>query len=55
MHIGALSSLQNRKIVAIVDAPEIRLMENEYAGDALLKFYRALGWNGEDILNPCRV
>ena len=55
MHIGALSSLQNRKIVAIVDAPEIRLMENEYAGDALLKFYRALGWNGQDILDPCKV
>ena len=55
MPIGALSSLYNRKIVAILDEPEINLMEDEHAGDVLLKFYRALGWNGEDILNPCRV
>lgn len=46
---------KKREIAAIVDAPEIILTEDEKAGDVLLKFYRALGWNGEDILDPCKV
>ena len=41
--------------VSIVDAPVIALAENEKAGDVLLKFFRALGWNGEDILDPCKI
>ena len=51
----ALSSQARRKILATVDAPEINLSEDEKAGDVLLKFYHALGWNGEDILDPCKV
>jgi len=39
----------------IVDAPELNLSESEKAGKVLLKFYRALGWNGEDILDPCKI
>jgi hypothetical protein len=31
------------------------LEENELAGEVLLKFYRALGWNGTDIVDPCKV
>ncbi len=41
--------------VTIVDAPEVILTEDEKAGDVLLKFYRALGWNGEDYLDPCKI
>jgi len=47
--------MNNKKIIMVVDAPEIILAENETAGDALLKFYRALGWNGIDILDLCKV
>lgn len=39
----------------VVDAPEVSLAENEQAGELLLHFYRALGWNGEDILDPRKV
>jgi hypothetical protein len=46
---------EGKRIVAIVDAPEISLTEDEKAGDVLIKFYRALGWNGEDILEPVKV
>jgi hypothetical protein len=41
--------------ITIVDAPEINLAEDEKAGEALLKFYRALGWNGDDMLDPCKI
>ena len=42
-------------VITIADAPEVSLDEDEKAGDVLLKFYRALGWNGEDILEPCKI
>jgi len=45
----------NKQIITVVDAPEVSLSENESPEEALVKFYRALGWNGEDILNPCKV
>ena len=45
----------NFENVTIVDAPEVTLAPNDEAGDLLLHFYRALGWNGEDILDPCKV
>ena len=38
-----------------MDAPEITLAEDEKAGEELLKFYRALGWNGEDNLDTCKI
>ncbi|MDR1702581.1 MAG: hypothetical protein LBR56_07380 [Sporomusaceae bacterium] len=41
--------------MTMIDAPEITLAENEKAGDALLNFYRAIGWNGEDYLDPCKI
>jgi hypothetical protein len=41
--------------ITVVDAPMVSLSEHEKAGDALLKFYRALGWNGNDYLDPCKV
>ena len=47
--------IAKNKIVAILDAPEISLGEDEKAGDGLLKFYRALGWNGEDFLDTCKI
>jgi hypothetical protein len=44
-----------RETVVIVDAPAVSLTENEQAGDVLLKFYRELGWNGSDTLDPCKI
>ena len=44
-----------RKVIAIVGAPEITLEKSDKAEDALLKFYWALGWNGVDILDPRKV
>ena len=41
--------------ITIVDAPDVSLASGEKAGELLLHFYRALGWNGEDILDPCKV
>ena len=45
----------NSTTIVVVDAPEISLTEDEKAGEALLKFFRALGWNGEDYLDPCKI
>ena len=42
-------------VVSIVDAPDVNLGEDEKPGDVLLKFFRALGWNGEDMLDPCKI
>jgi len=41
--------------ITVVDAPEITLADDEKAGDALLKFYRELGWNSDDYLDPCKI
>ena len=46
---------QKRSIVAVIDAPDITLSDDDQAGDALLKFYYALGWNGHDMIDPCKV
>ena len=43
------------QIISTIDAPEVILSEGELAGDVLLKFYRDLGWNGQDFLDPCKV
>ena len=45
----------NKQIIIVVDAPEVSLTEDEKAGEVLLKFYRALGWNGKDYLNPDKI
>jgi len=50
-----MANCKEKRIIAIVNVPEISLTEEEKAGDVLLKFYRALGWNGEDIVEPCKV
>ena len=44
----------NKRNITVVDAPHVSLAENEKAGEALLKFFRALGWNGDDYLDPCK-
>jgi hypothetical protein len=43
------------QVVYIVDAPEVSLTEDEKAGDVLPKFFRALGWNGADFIDPCKI
>lgn len=45
----------NKETIVIVDAPEVSLTDDEKAGDVLLKFFCTLGWNGEDILDPCKI
>jgi hypothetical protein len=46
---------KNAEIIAVVDAPKVFLAENEDAGELLLHFYAALGWNRDDFLDPCKV
>lgn len=45
----------NTQIITVVDAPEVTLADGQKAGDLLLNFYRALGWNGDDYLDPCKI
>jgi len=47
--------LVKKRAMAIVDAPEISLEEDDLAGDVLIKFYKALGWDGQQLLEPCKV
>lgn len=47
--------VSNGSTITIVDAPEVSLAEGEEAGKLLLHFYRALGWNGNDFLDPCKI
>jgi len=49
------TKLLNAANVTVVDAPNISIAPDEEAVELLLNFYRALGWNGEDSLDPCKV
>ena len=44
-----------RTSITVVDAPKFVLSETKTAGETLLKFYRELGWNGQDVLDPRKV
>jgi hypothetical protein len=46
---------KNAAIVAIVDAPQVSFAEGDGAGELLLHFYTALGWNRNDFLDPCKI
>jgi len=39
----------------VVDAPNVSLVPGEEAGNLLLHFYRELGWNEKDILDPMKI
>jgi len=41
--------------ITIVDAPEVSFAPDDEAGDLLLNFYRALGWNGSDFIDPRKI
>ena len=43
------------KIISTVDAPEVIILKDDIAEEVLYKFYRALGWNGQDIVDPRKV
>lgn len=45
----------NATNITVIDAPDVFLAPDEKAGDLLLHFYCALGWNGKDMLDPCKV
>jgi len=39
----------------IIDAPQVSLTPEDEAWELLIHFYRALGWNGDDILDPRKI
>jgi len=45
----------NKQIITVVDAPEVNLSEDKKPEEALFKFYRDLGWDGIDKLDPSKV
>ena len=47
--------MSKQQVAIVADAPEVSLAQNGKAGELLLNFYRGLGWNGEDNLDPCKV
>ena len=49
------TTAKNATTITVVDAPEVSLAPDEKAGELLLHFFWALGWNGEDFLDPCKV
>ena len=49
------TTAKNATTIIVMDAPEVSLAPDEKAGELLLHFFRALGWNGEDFLDPCKV
>jgi len=55
MMAGNIALTKNITITAVVDAPDVSLAEDEEAGELLLHFYRALGWNRDDCLDPCKI
>ena len=47
---------QKREIEAIIDVPVISAEEDGLAGDVLINFFKALGWNPEThIIDPRKV
>ena len=55
MNTNAAVIANNAITITVVDAPDVSLAPDEEAGELLLHFYRALGWNGDDILDPCKI
>ena len=55
MNMCNYGSINGKRIIKIVDAPDVSLAPDEQAGELLLHFYRALGWNGKDMLDPCNI
>ena len=55
MSTGDIALTKSPAIVAVVDAPDVWSAENEEAGELLLRFYTALGWNRNDNLYPCKI
>ena len=45
----------NATTITIVDAPQVSLAEGEKVDELLLNFFRGLGWNGEDLVDPCKI
>ena len=39
----------------LVDVPMIIVEDNDNPTSVLVKFYKGLGWNGDDLLNPQKV
>ena len=50
-----ITAPKDAAIIIVVDAPKVALAAGEKAGELLLHFYRALGWNGNDFLDPCKI
>ena len=50
-----MPTIKGKNVVKIVEAPEISLIEGDTPVDVLIKFYRAIGWNGKNTLDPRKV
>jgi len=55
MKTNDVATAKNATTIIVVDAPEVSPASDDKAGDVLLNFFRALGWNGDDILDPCKI
>ena len=55
MGTNDVATTNSTATIIVVDAPEVSLAANENPTELLLHFYRALGWNGNDILDPCKI
>ena len=49
------SNFKNKTIARITPTPEITFEKEKLTSNALLNFYRALGWNKVDYLNPKKI
>jgi hypothetical protein len=47
--------VQGKEVIAVFNAPIICVEDGDKAGDILIKFYKSLGWNGVDWVDPCKV
>jgi hypothetical protein len=45
----------SNKVISVVDAPIISRDEGEKEAYTLFEFYKSLGWNGKDRLDPCKI
>ena len=48
--------MNRSKVLAVIDAPDVFLADDELAGDVLVHFYMGLGWNpNTHEVDPCKV
>lgn len=48
-------STENDNTATVTETPKVVLEDGEPVQNLLLRFYRALGWNGTDLLDPRKI